>query len=574
MWELKGRWTQWAWVLVLALWAAPCSMARTVLDLDTKIQPVPLLDWGDSWIDATGKLPVEAIAQGTQADWQPTRANATYPLTNGGALWIRFVIPPAPDAERWYLEVPYASVDRVTLYTRDSVGNWSAQTAGDSVAVSAWPVPHRHPLLPLSVSAEVPRSYLVRVENSHHFSAPLSFVSESHIYRSEQRVSLFLGIYFGLAGLAVTLSMLSALSLRDKAYAAYAVAVTLMGLTQASLTGIAGLHLWPNSPRLNDALSFVLPVLTLSALLWFTTAATSLFERSRSLHRLLLALAGTGVVVAMMMVIGEPGQRPGLIVMFLTLATLTGVSAQLWAWRRGDRFALMLLLGSVPVIVAAAFPMARMMGWTPVSFMTVYGMQIAIALELPMVLVILMIRSAQRREHNRRIQGLDRMDPATGLMNSYVFAAELVRMIARSARLRQKGAVLLIDIVNFNDIEHQFDRQSAQELPLRVAGRLLSTARDIDAVARLSERRFGMLIEGPLTPEEIAQAGPRIVARGLMPFKNKPLAWVAQLRVAQAVVPRDGSDAQSLVAQLYALLTSAPADSKRAVYSLQDAPSA
>jgi len=166
------------------------------------------------------------------------------------------------------------------------------------------------------------------------------------------------------------------------------------------------------------------------------------------------------------------------------------------------------------------------------------------------------------------------MDPATGLMNSYVFAAELVRMIARSARLRQKGAVLLIDIVNFNDIEHQFDRQSAQELPLRVAGRLLSTARDIDAVARLSERRFGMLIEGPLTPEEIAQAGPRIVARGLMPFKNKPLAWVAQLRVAQAVVPRDGSDAQSLVAQLDALLTSAPADSKRAVYSLQDAPSA
>ena len=573
MWGLKSRWSQWAWVLALALWVAPASMARTVLDLDAKMQPVPLLDWGEFWIDPTGKSVAEAVAADTRPDWQPTRTESTYRLTKGEALWIRFVIPPAPDAERWYLEVPYASVDRVTLYTRDNVGNWAPQSAGDSIAVSAWPVPHRHPLLPLEVSAEEPRSYLMRVENSHTFSAPLYFVSESHIYRSEQRVSLLIGIYFGLAGLAVMLSILSAVSLKDKTYAAYAVAVTLMGLTQASLTGIAGLHLWPDSPRLNDALAFVLPTLTLSAMLWFTSAATSLSERSRSLHRLLLILAGTGLLVALMMVIGEPGQRPGLIVIYLALAALTGVCASLWAWRRGDRFALLLLLGSVPVLVTAAFPLARLMGWIPISFMTVYGMQVAIALELPVVLVILMLRSAQRREHNRRIQGLDRVDPATGLMNSYVFAAELVRMIARSARLRQRGAVLLIDITNFDEIERLFDRQSAQELPLRVAGRLLSTARDIDAVARLSERRFGLLIEGPLTPEEVAQAGPRIVARGLMPFKNKPLDWVAHLRVAQAVVPRDGSDAQSLVAQLDALLASAPVDSKRAVYSLQDGPS-
>lgn len=560
--------------MALTLLCAHGAMARNVLDLDARHQPVPLLDWGDFWLDTAGKTTVEDVALGSTPDWKPTPDHAIYPLSKGAALWIRFIVPPAPDTERWYLEIPYGSLDRVTLYTLDGAGNWNPQTAGDSVAVSQWPVPHRHPLLPVNVSAEEPRRYLVRIENAHSFSAPLQFVSESHLSRSEQRISLILGIYFGLAGLAIMLSALSALSLRDTAYGVYALCVTLMALTQASLTGIAGLHLWPSLPRWSDASAFILPLLTLSALLWFTSAAVSLPERSRNLHKLLLTMAALGPLVALMTVLGDPNLRPRLVSLYVAVAAATGVMAVLWAWRRGDRFALWLLLGSTPVMLAAVFPLARLLGWLPVSFMTLHGMQIGIAVELPVLLVVLMLRSAQRREHNRRIQGMDRMDPATGLMNSYVFAEELVRMIARSERLRQQSTVLLIDIVNFDQIQRDFDRHSAEELPLRVAGRLLATARDIDAVARLSERRFGLLIEGPLTPEEMAQAAPRIVARGLMPFKNKPLEWVAHLRVAQAVVPRDGNDAQAVVLRLDALLAQVPADSKRAVYTLQDVPQA
>ena len=55
----------------------------------------------------------------------------------------------------------------------------------------------------------------MRVENPYGFGAPMRFVSESYLSRSEQRTSLVLGIYFGLAGLAVMLAALSAVSLRD-----------------------------------------------------------------------------------------------------------------------------------------------------------------------------------------------------------------------------------------------------------------------------------------------------------------------------------------------------------------------
>jgi GGDEF domain-containing protein len=564
----RGRKLLGALLLLLAVAATAPAWGRTILDLDTAKQPVELRDWGDAWIDTTGQALVDNVATDAKIPWEPTRQGGIYKITTDKILWIRFTVPPAPDAERWYLEIPYSSVNRVTLYTPDTIGQWSPQSAGDTLPVADWPVPHRHPLLPVVVSAEEPRKYLLRVENPHSFSAPLTFVSESHLSRNEQRTSLILGIYFGLAGLAAMVGVLSAFSLRDNAYGLYALTVTLMGLAQAAMTGIAGLHLWPHWPRWNDLSSMVMPVLTVGSLLWFFSAVVSMPERSRRLHLVLTTLAVLSVATAIGIAVVEPSHRLWLMVPYISVATTVALAAIVWAARRGDRYALGLLAGNAPVIIGALFPMARLAGLIPVSFWTMHGMQVGIALELPVLLVILMVRSQQRRENNRRIQGLDRIDPATGLINGQVFQDLLARMMARSHRLKYQSAVLLVDIVNVEQVQRDFGVRSAEELPLRVAHRLLSSAREIDGVARLSDTRFGILVEGPLSTEDVASAGPRVVARCLMPFKNKPIEWVAQVRVAQTVVPTERADAQQVVERLSGLLNNVSPDSKRAVFTL------
>ena len=554
--------------LMLAIGSGSPAWGRTVLDLDTTRQPVELQDWGDSWIDASGSATVDGVASNQAIPWAPTRQLAIHRLNTGNALWIRFTIPPAPDAERWYLEIPYPSVDRASLYTQDGAGKWVAQVAGDRVPVADWPVPHRHPLLPVLVSAEEPRSYLLRIENPHSFGAPLQFVSESYLGFHEQSTSLILGIYFGLAGLAAAVGFLSAISLRDEAYAFYALGVLLMGLAQAAMTGIAGLHLWPHWPAWNDVAPMVFPVLTVGALLWFFSVTASLPERSMQLHRFLTGLALLSLPVAVGIVLIEPSFRFRLMVPYIVFSILVAIPAVAWAATRGDRYALWLLGGMAPVIVGSAFPLARLWGLVPVNFLTMYGMQVGIAIELPVMLVILMVRSQQRRENNRRIQGLDRIDPATGLINAQVFHERLSRMMVRSRRLKFQSAVLMIDIVNAEQIRRDFGARAAEELPLLVAGRLLTAAREIDAVARLSDLRFGMLVEGPLTPEEAAAAGPRIVARCLMPFKNKPVECVAQVRIGQTLVPTERADAQQVLERLSAMLANISPESKRAVFAL------
>ncbi|MDQ3270794.1 MAG: diguanylate cyclase, partial [Pseudomonadota bacterium] len=194
----------------------------------------------------------------------------------------------------------------------------------------------------------------------------------------------------------------------------------------------------------------------------------------------------------------------------------------------------------------------------------------SMALQMPCMLAVLVLRSQHRRENTRRIQGLDRVDPASGLINESVFAERLSRMIARSRRLRHQGAVLMIDLVNSEQTQRDFGRKAAQDLPLHVAERLLSTARDIDSAARLSEHRFAMLVEGPFSAEEAATLGPRIVARCLMPYQGLPIDCVAQVRVAYALVPRQGPTAEIALTRLAQKLAAVAPQSKRAVFMLPD----
>lgn len=555
--------------LLLAL-ASQAALARTVLELDPVQQPVALADWGDYWIDTTATKTVEAMAADSALPWQPTLAHGIYPLRPKQALWIRFTVPPAPDAERWLLEIPYPALDRASLYTLDRPGLWREQRTGDLTPVNLWPTPHRHPLLVVNFNAEEPTHYMLRLENVQGFSAPIRFVSSGYVLRGEQQVSLFLGFYFGLALLGLVGGLAGVVLLRDRAYLYYAICSALVGLTQAAITGVAALHLWPDSPQWADRSLVLLGVWMLMALLVLNATIVSLAQRSRLLQRLVWALVLAGAALSLALLLTDSELRIGLVVPYLVLVLVLMLGINLWAWNRGDRFGGWLLLAATPFALSLTLAIGRYLQWLPLSFVTEQAALASMALHMPAMLAVLVLRSQHRRENTRRIQGLDRVDPSTGLINELVFAERLAHMIARSERLKHQGAVLMIDVVNSEQIQRDFGRKAAQDLPLRVAERLLSTARDIDSAARLSEHRFSMLVEGPFSAEEVATLGPRIVARCLMPYPGLPVDCVAQVRVVCALVPRQGPTADIALARLAQTLAGVSPHSKRAVFMMPD----
>ena len=545
------------------------AQARSILELDAAKQPIALSDWGEYWIDSGSERGPEQVDASTMLTWVQTPERGIYPLKPGQTLWIRFTIPPAPDAERWVLEIPYPALDRASLYTKGRMDQFTEQRAGDRTAVNRWLTPHRHPLLVVAFNAEEPTRYLLRLENAQGFSAPLRFVSASYLLRSEQLVSMFLGVYFGIAALGCAIGLIGLLWLRDRAYLYYGICSALIGLTMAAMTGVAALHLWPNSPEWADRSLTILGTLSLVSFTLLNATVVSLAERSKRLNLLVWAVALTGLALAGLLGITDSAMRLKLVVPYLLLVITVVLSVNLWAWRHGDRFGGWLLLSATPFAITWAISIARYLQWIPLSFATEQGGLASMVFQLPALLTVLILRSQQRRENERRILGLDRVDPATGLITEQVFTERLLRMSARSERLKHSSAVVLIDITNTEKTQRDFGRKAADELPLRVASRLLSTVRDIDSAARISERRFGMLVEGPISAEEAATLGPRIIARCLMPFKGLHTECVAQVRVAYALVPLQSMGNQSLMTRLDERLTTASSiDDKRSVFTL------
>lgn len=554
--------------VLLTLVPSTFASQRVTLDLGSAGQPVLLEDWGDMWLEHSGRLLVDEVADGSDIPWIPTRAGIDAVLGPEDTLWIRFVVPPAPDAEQWYVRIEQPTLNLVTLYSQDSTGKWTGSSAGDRRPVSSWPVPNRYPLLPIRVSAEEPRHYLLSIRNVGALYAPISFVSESYVYRHEQQVSLILGTYFGLAALAVVFSLLTGFSRREAAYVCVALSISLIGVTEAATSGAGGLHLWSSSPWWTDHASSILGILATGTTVWCALATVSLDERSTAIHFFGLSAAAFALPAAAAICVIPPTTHSAIVVTYSTSAAIIGVSCVLWAAFRGDRQAGWLLASAVPLLVAALFRASVEWRLVHPSFWTEHGIKLGTAVHWPLLLLGLTLRDQDRLENARRVHGLASFDPTTGLINRDEFVSRALSALQRAARANTNCALLVIRISNVTALSQEFGSKSVVDLPLLIASRLLAASRHIDTIGRIGRGRFGILLE-QVDQRDFAAIGARFVARCLVPYPRKPSGWVPQVQVAQTLVARANQSASDIIAQLEATLRQVPPWSKRSVFSVQ-----
>ena len=121
---------------------------------------------------------------------------------------------------------------------------------------------------------------------------------------------------------------------------------------------------------------------------------------------------------------------------------------------------------------------------------------------------------AERKERARQLEYLVDHDFLTGLYNRRWFERELAREVERAARYGTPGAVLVIDLDHFKDINDIFGHQAGDDLLKGVAGLLRQRARQSDVLARLGGDEFALLL--PQTPPDRAElvAGSRVTRSG------------------------------------------------------------
>ncbi len=110
------------------------------------------------------------------------------------------------------------------------------------------------------------------------------------------------------------------------------------------------------------------------------------------------------------------------------------------------------------------------------------------------VVMVNVVDISDRRRYLDRLSHLADHDVLTGLANRRRFETELARHLDRCGRVGATGALLLLDLDNFKQVNDTLGHNAGDELLITIAGLLRRSIRSSDLVARLGGDEFAILL--------------------------------------------------------------------------------
>ena len=546
-------------------WAQPLPLPAAVVLGDVS-RSVSLADRSQFLVDATGHLTVGDVeARQAQLPFAVRSQGHTLLLTDGDALWIRFVARVNGRDDRWLLQVDLPGVDEATLYYRDTAGALITQRGGDSLPQSAWAERGRMPFFALSPETGREVTYLLRIQHQRvPFSGGLFLGTQAAASEQEQRALFLLGAYFGLAGLAVFIALANALVYRDRGFGSYSVYVLTMVLGQAGLTGIGGMLFWPEMPALNNPATFFLPVLAGALGVWFVRIVAEPRQHSLVLDRLAVA-----AIMALIALAGFDAVRPSalgfelsmhlLSLSMVLVLVLLGASVA-----RGDRHSRWIAAGFSLVVLGGVFPVARNFGLIESGFLSEYGLMLGSALEMPLLFYGLNRRLNVQTETRARARALAVTDPLTGLTSQRRLLTQLQTLLNRASAARP-FALMVVELANHGALARELGREGGDRALVLAASRLRRVVRDVDVVARVGAQHFAVLMPSPCSLDEANAMATHVVAQGLRESEVLSPGTSLRFHVTLGLLPMAELDAVAALDLLLAELKDITAGSRKTI---------
>ena len=181
-----------------------------------------------------------------------------------------------------------------------------------------------------------------------------------------------------------------------------------------------------------------------------------------------------------------------------------------------------------------------------VGLHTLYVDLAAGLLALYVVLAGLSLVTTRRlRQHAKTNAYLAEFDQLTGLPNRRVFARRVEELT--EVGTAAFGAVALIDLDRFKDVNDSLGHPNGDELLIRMARRLTDALRPGDAVARLGGDEFGVVLTRVVSESEARTALERLLAVVQQPLELAGLPITPEASVGFALFPDDGPDFEKLL---------------------------
>ncbi|HXM19562.1 MAG TPA: EAL domain-containing protein [Candidatus Tumulicola sp.] len=162
------------------------------------------------------------------------------------------------------------------------------------------------------------------------------------------------------------------------------------------------------------------------------------------------------------------------------------------------------------------------------------------------VVVSITDMSDQRRAEER-LGYLAVHDPLTDLPNRLLLRRSLEKAIALAARRSDHVALLFLDVDHFKSINDTMGHGAGDEVLVTLAGRLVSSVRQEDTVARSGGDEFIVVLSDAGSVDNITPAVERIMETCRQPFELGERKFQLSVSIGVSVYPFDGTDAETML---------------------------
>ncbi|WP_200384089.1 putative bifunctional diguanylate cyclase/phosphodiesterase [Rhodocyclus tenuis] len=154
---------------------------------------------------------------------------------------------------------------------------------------------------------------------------------------------------------------------------------------------------------------------------------------------------------------------------------------------------------------------------------------------------------SERRAAAREIERLAFFDATTGLPNRTLFFSLLQQTLANARRVQAHGAVLLLNLDRFKNINDSFGHAAADALLRKVSRRLSVCLREEDVVARLGGDEFVILLPSIARREHAGHVAQKLLAAIGEAFQLEQHEILLSASIGISIFPEDESDSEALL---------------------------
>ncbi len=526
----------------------------------------------ESWIDEGSHANIEHVASGS-VKFKPEPALTRYALNKYDTLWIKLRLARAPDSRgQWTLNLPIPFADAATLYQTDSVGLWSAQRAGDTVAHSEWQKQGLYPDFDLQFKNQAVKVVYLQIRKFKHISLPIR-LTLSPLRESQRQMELLgMGLMLGVLLSLAALSLMRYMEHRQPIDGWAALYGLLIATTVAQITGVLNAFAWTNLPEIGDYASSFMPVVAVGTTLLFVRNVFVLHVHFHRFDGFLSSVGWATLASALVFGVMDRFLADRVSSMVMIFATLIGLGATFLSWYKGTTVARWLMLALVPQFFALAYMLGETLGVVPLLWQMRYVTSLSVSLTVPILLYALSQLTHDRKELVVRANHLPTQDALTGLLTPEVFQTHLEGAVQRAIDHREPLALVIVQVTNHEHIRIAYSDTTAEQCLLRAVVKLQRILRDVDPAGRVGTAQFGLLMEGINTRKALTERMVKLIGSGLIPLPGLVPEVTLHFQAACVLLHENPLPPERVLGDLRDLLAGMSPNTRRPIRFLEPAP--